>query len=148
MIFLLENGLTKYISRSAEHTMSIAAALAEKLPEGSTIALSGELGAGKTVFVKGFAAALGIDEHITSPTFNIVKEYQGKKRLCHFDVYRISDVDELFEIGFDEYLGSDAICIIEWADIISDALPEDIVRVKIEGSGDMARTITIEGEGF
>ena len=140
--------MERYVSHSAESTMRIAAELAEKLPDGSTVALSGELGAGKTVFVKGFAAALGIDEHITSPTFNIVKEYEGKKKLYHFDVYRIGDVDELFQIGFDEYIDSDAICIIEWADIIKEALPRDAIRVKIEGSGDMDRIITIEGENF
>ncbi len=140
--------MIRYISASPEDTFNFAGEIAAKLKSGDIIGLDGDLGAGKTVFVKGIAKALGIDEHITSPTFNIVKEYYGKEKLYHFDVYRIDDIDELFQIGFDEYLNDDAISIIEWSQLISEALPEDIIRIKIVGSGYDERIITIEGGAF
>ena len=143
-----ENDLTEYFSSSPEETMEIAAEFAEKLKEGDVIALDGDLGAGKTCFVKGIAASLGITDHITSPTFNIVKEYYGRLKLYHFDVYRIDDIDELFQIGFEEYLNDSAVSIIEWAELIDEALPEIIIRVSISGSGYEKRHIVIEGELF
>ena len=109
----------KITSRSIEDTMELAENLeSEKFP-GMVICLDGELGSGKTLFVKGFAKSLGIEENITSPTFNIVKEYQtGEMPLYHMDVYRLEDGDE--SIGFDDYFKSEGICIIEWAEIIED----------------------------
>lgn len=96
-------------------------------------ALSGDLGVGKTVFTKGFAEGLGINDPITSPTFTIVQEYRsGRIPLFHFDAYRIADPDEMLEIGFDEYLDSDGVCLIEWPENIEDILPENIRRITIE----------------
>ena len=89
------------------------------------------MGVGKTVFAKGFGAGLGIKEDIVSPTFNIVKTYEGEKRLHHFDVYRISDISELDEIGFDEFLYDDAIVLIEWATLIDEAIPKNCVKITI-----------------
>lgn len=140
--------MVQYVSSSPEETFNLAGEFAKKIKPGDIIALDGELGAGKTILVKGIAAAFGINDHITSPTFNIVKEYIGREKLYHFDVYRIDDVDELFEIGFEEYLNDGAICIIEWASLIEEVLPKDIIHVKIEGSGYDNRILTINGGIF
>ena len=99
--------MKKYISNSAADTQKIAAELVNTLTPGSVICMYGDLGAGKTAFVQGMAVALGIDEPVTSPTFTIVNEYYGKMPLYHFDVYRIGSSDEMFEIGFDEYIDGD-----------------------------------------
>ena len=125
--------------------MNIAKSLASSLKPGTVIALDGELGAGKTVFVKGIAMGLGIFENITSPTFTIVKEYSGRLKLYHFDVYRIEDCSELFEIGFDEYINGEGVSVIEWAVNIEDTLPSDTIYINIEGSGYSQRKIEIGG---
>lgn len=125
--------------------MNIAKSLASSLNPGTVIALDGELGAGKTVFVKGIAMGLGIFENITSPTFTIVKEYSGRLKLYHFDVYRIEDSSELFEIGFDEYINGEGVSVIEWAVNIEDTLPSDTIYINIEGSGYSQRKIEIGG---
>ena len=97
------------------------------------IALEGDLGTGKTTLTKSIARGLGIDDVITSPTFNIVKEYRsGRLPLYHFDVYRIGDVDEMYEIGYEEYFYGDGVCIVEWADLIEDIIPDDAIRIRIE----------------
>jgi len=99
---------------------------------GYVVSIVGDLGAGKTAFTKGIAKGLGIEEHITSPTFTIVNEYEGGRlNLYHFDVYRIEDADELYEIGFSEYLYAGGVCVIEWADRIRSALPENTLYVTI-----------------
>ena len=110
------------------------------------IALYGDLGAGKTVFARGVAKAFGI-EHISSPTFTIVCEYPTEPRLCHFDAYRLSDADELFAIGFSDYLREDALILMEWANLVPEALPKERLDVTIEGSGMDARTVTITPRG-
>lgn len=125
--------------------MNIAKSLASSLKPGTVIALDGELGAGKTVFVKGIAMGLGIFEDITSPTFTIVKEYSGRLKLYHFDVYRIEDSSELFQIGFDEYINGEGVSVIEWAVNIEDTLPSDTIYINIEGSGYSQRKIEIGG---
>jgi len=137
--------LETYISHSPDETMNIAKSLASSLKPGTVIALDGELGAGKTVFVKGIAMGLGIFENITSPTFTIVKEYSGRLKLYHFDVYRIEDSSELFEIGFDEYINGEGVSVIEWAVNIEDTLPSDTIYINIEGSGYSQRKIEIGG---
>ena len=112
------------------------------------VCLDGDLGVGKTVFAKGFGAGLGIKRDIVSPTFNIVKSYEGDKRLHHFDVYRISDISELDEIGFDEFIYDDAIVLIEWSKLIEEALPANIIRVVISKDlekGFDYRKIAVEG---
>ena len=137
-----------YISHSPDETMNIAKSLASSLNPGTVIALDGELGAGKTVFVKGIAMGLGIFENITSPTFTIVKEYSGRLKLYHFDVYRIGDLEEMEEIGYDDYFFGQGICLIEWAELIEEILPEKRIEVTIEKDLDKGfdyRKITVDG---
>ena len=136
-----------YISNSPAGTKKIAAELTAALDSGSVVCMYGDLGAGKTAFVQGMAEALGIDEPVTSPTFTIVNEYEGIMPLYHFDVYRIGDSSEMFEIGFDEYIYGNGICVIEWAELIEDILPEDRINVTINKDlekGDDYRKIIIE----
>jgi len=115
-----------------EESFQIAKKLGEKAKKGEIYCLEGELGTGKTVFAKGFAKGLGIEEIVDSPTFTIVKEYQGREKLYHFDVYRIEDVEELQEIGFSEMISGDAICLIEWASQIEEEIPENAKWITIE----------------
>ena len=106
--------------------------LAQQARPGMILALTGDLGAGKTALTKAIARGLGIRETVTSPTFTIVKEYHsGRLPLYHFDVYRISDVSEMDELGYEEYFFGDGICVIEWADLIEEILPEDAMRISI-----------------
>lgn len=121
-----------YESYSYEDTMRIASELAKTLRGGEFIAMYGDLGAGKTAFVQGLAKALGITQHVTSPTFTIVNEYEGRLPLYHFDVYRIADPDEMYEIGFEEYVYSDGVCVVEWAELIEELFPEKYLRLVIE----------------
>ena len=124
----MEYKITSYNERdTAELAENIES---EKFP-GMTICLIGDLGSGKTVFVKAFAHALGIDEHITSPTFNIIKEYEGGELpLYHMDVYRLEDSHE--DIGIEEYFDKGGVTIIEWADMIKDILPEERLEIKFK----------------
>jgi len=122
----------KLSSNSPYETEKIGRALGELLSKDDVVCLSGDLGAGKTAFVKGLAKGLGITEQITSPTFTIVNEYQGTFTLYHFDVYRVNDIDELCEIGFEEYIYSQGICVIEWAELISPLLPDNKLWVEIK----------------
>jgi len=120
-------------SYSEADTFSFAKGLAEHAQPGEVYCLDGDLGAGKTVFAKGFAAGLGITEMITSPTFNIVREYHsGRLPLYHFDVYRIEDPDEMHETGFSEYLSGDGVCLIEWPGQVEELLPPDAKYVFID----------------
>ena len=138
-------------SFSDKETFDIAFRIANNLKEragSAVVCLDGDLGVGKTVFAKGFGAGLGIKREIVSPTFNIVKSYEGDKRLHHFDVYRISDISELDEIGFDEFIYDDAIVLIEWSKLIKEALPANIIRVVISKDlekGFDYRKIAVEG---
>ena len=130
----------KYTSRSEDDTLEIAENIeSEKFP-GMVICLDGELGSGKTVFVKGFAKALGINETITSPTFSLVKEYSdGELPLFHMDVYRLDDSKE--EFGLSDYLNQDGVCIIEWPEMIEDQLPEERLDIKIKVIDDETRVL-------
>ena len=121
----------KITSYNERNTAEIAENIeSEKFP-GMTICLIGDLGSGKTVFVKAFAHALGIDEHITSPTFNIIKEYEGGELpLYHMDVYRLEDAKE--DIGIEDYFDKSGVTIIEWADMINDRLPEERLEIKFK----------------
>ena len=121
----------KFTSRSEDDTRELAENIeSEKFP-GMVICLIGELGSGKTAFVKGFAASLGLKDDITSPTFNIVKEYEdGEMPLFHMDVYRLEETDET--IGFNDYFKSNGVTIIEWADMIEDKLPEERLEIKFK----------------
>ena len=117
----------------------------EKFPN-MVICLTGDLGSGKTVFVKAFANALGIEESVTSPTFNIIKEYlNGELPLYHMDVYRIDDVDE--DLGIEDYYDKDGVTLIEWADMIKDELPEERLEIKFKITGEEKRSLTITPYG-
>lgn len=115
-----------------EETNNIGKHFGEKASKGQVYCLIGDLGVGKTVFTKGFASGLDINEHITSPTFTIVNEYQGRSKFYHFDVYRISDVEEMFEIGYEEYFYGNGICLIEWANLIEEIIPKEAIWITIE----------------
>lgn len=137
-----------YESYSAEDTQRIAAEIADTLRGGEFVAMYGDLGAGKTAFVQGLARALGIDTPVTSPTFTIVNEYYGRLPLYHFDVYRIADSDEMYEIGYDDYIASEGVCIVEWAELIEDIFPKEYRRITIlkdEEKGYDYRKIIYEG---
>jgi tRNA threonylcarbamoyladenosine biosynthesis protein TsaE len=136
----------KYVSRSEEDTLELAENIeSEKFP-GMVICLNGELGSGKTVFVKGFAKALGISDTVTSPTFNLVKEYtSGEMNLYHMDVYRLEDGNR--EFGLNDYLNQDAVVIIEWPEMIEDQLPEERLDVTFKVTGENTRTLVFEPHG-
>ena len=136
----------KYTSRCEEDTLELAENLeSEKFP-GMVICLDGELGSGKTVFVKGFAKSLGITENITSPTFNIVIEYEtGELPLNHMDVYRLEDTDET--IGFNDYFKSEDITIIEWAELIKDQLPDERLDIKFKVIDENTRVLVLKPHG-
>ena len=118
---------------SAGETYEVGYRLGQETKAGQVYALLGDLGVGKTVFTQGFAAGIGIEESICSPTFTIVQEYEaGRLPFYHFDVYRIADPEEMYEIGFDDYIEGDGVCLIEWANLIEDILPENIITIRIE----------------
>ena len=135
------------ITNSEQETKKIAKKIASKLDKNAVIVLSGELGAGKTKFTEGFLSYFGLENEISSPTFTIVNEYKNEKvAVYHFDVYRLSDIDEFYAIGGEEYF-SKGICIIEWGEIIEDILPKDYIKIKIEKDENNfeRRIIKIEG---
>ena len=136
----------KYTSRNENDTMELAENIeSEKFP-GMIICLDGELGSGKTVFVKGFDKSLGITENITSPTFNIVKEYEsGEMKLNHMDVYRIEDTDET--IAFNDYFKGDGVTIIEWAELIEDKLPDERLEIKFKVIDENTRVLVLKPYG-
>ncbi|MBQ7736819.1 MAG: tRNA (adenosine(37)-N6)-threonylcarbamoyltransferase complex ATPase subunit type 1 TsaE [Oscillospiraceae bacterium] len=135
-----------YYSHSEAETEAAGESLARALPEGGVvIALYGELGAGKTAFVRGLARGLEVDGQVVSPTFTIVNELYGKRDLFHFDMYRLGGADELFDIGWEDYLGRDGVCAVEWSENVPEAFDGSEIRVTIEKEGDTARKITVEG---
>ena len=131
--------------KGLEKTEEFGKEFAESLGPGSVVALIGPLGAGKTTLAKSIAKGLGVTETLTSPTFTIVQEYEsGRLPLYHFDVYRVSDEEELFEMGFEEYLHRGGVCLIEWADLIEDMLPPGTVTLRLDyGENDDERTVEI-----
>lgn len=119
--------------KNEEETRAFGLNLARELKPGDVVGLIGDLGTGKTALVKAVALGLGIEELITSPTFTIVQEYEsGRIPLYHFDVYRLEDSEELYEIGYEEYFFGKGVCIVEWADLIEDMLPENCLILRIE----------------
>ena len=135
------------ILRNLQETSEYGKALAKELKPNDIIALTGDLGAGKTTLSKAIAEGLGVTETITSPTFTIVCEYEtGSLPLYHFDVYRVNDSEELFEIGFEDYLNRGGVCLIEWANLLEDGLlPDNIIKINIEyGENEDERILTIE----
>ncbi len=137
-------------SYSSEDTFRLGFQLGESAKKGDIYCLSGELGVGKTVFTQGFAKGMGIDEAVNSPTFTIIQQYEGRLPLYHFDVYRISDIDEMEEIGYMDYFYGDGVCLIEWAELIDELLPPNRVSIHIKkdlSKGYDYRMIIIEGLG-
>ena len=125
--------MTVYESFSEEMTFEIGKRLGEKADKGEIICLEGDLGVGKTVFTKGFAKGLNVEENIDSPTFTIVQEYtEGRIPLYHFDVYRIGDISEMDEIGYEDYFFGEGVCLIEWASRIEELIPESAIHIIIE----------------
>lgn len=137
--------MAEFISHSQLETEEMGRKLAEKLPGGSVVAMYGDLGAGKTAFVRGMAKGMGLSCRVSSPTFTIVNEYLGERELIHFDMYRLSSADELFDIGWEDYLSRGAVCAVEWSENVQDAFFGDEVVVRIEKLNDTDRKITIEG---
>ena len=135
-----------YISRNESDTEALGEKLARSLPPGgAVVALYGELGAGKTAFVRGMARGLGIAERVVSPTFTIVNEYPGERPLFHFDMYRLGGADELFDIGWEDYLSREGVCAVEWSENVPGAFDGGEIRVTIEKTGDDERRVTLEG---
>ena len=133
-------------THSPEEAEAVGRKLAVQLQPGDVLAYYGDLGAGKTAFTRGLASSLGVTEPVTSPTYTIVDEYlSGRLPLFHFDMYRLGSADELFDIGWEDYLARGGICAVEWSENVMDALPEDTVWVRIAREGDTGRSITIEG---
>lgn len=137
----------EHVTNSPEETEALGEMLAGRLEPGTVIAFTGDLGAGKTAFVRGLARGLGITERVTSPTFTIVNEYEGGRLpLFHFDMYRLGSADELFDIGWEDYLMRGGVCAVEWSENVADALEDGCLRVDIRrGERDDQRRITIEG---
>ena len=138
----------QFLSHSTQETEAIGEELAQKLRGGDVLAFTGSLGMGKTAFTRGLARGLGFTEAVTSPTYTIVNEYLGGRLpLFHFDMYRLSSADDLFDIGWEDYLDRGGVCAVEWSENVRDALPPDAVTVTIARcpENDGWRTITIEG---
>ena len=138
-----------YETNSAQETFELGRRIGQQAKKGQIDTLEGDLGVGKTVLTQGVAAGLKITEPISSPTFTILQEYQeGRLPFYHFDVYRIGDVEEMEEIGYDDYFFGDGICLIEWANLIQEILPENVISIVIEKNlekGFDYRRITLEG---
>jgi tRNA threonylcarbamoyladenosine biosynthesis protein TsaE len=142
------SGQERAVTRSTDETLELARAVGELLRPGDVVSLVGELGAGKTVFARGVARALGVTELVVSPTFTIVREYEGRVPLVHVDVYRIDAVQELHDLGFEEVVRDDAVTIVEWGDMIDGLLPGDRLDVRLtSGGADDERVVEIEGHG-
>lgn len=135
----------QFITHSPEETEKVGAALGKIIPAGTVIAYRGDLGAGKTAFTRGLAKGLGCGDSVTSPTYTIVNEYlSGRLPLFHFDMYRLRSSDDLWGIGWDDYLDRGGVCAVEWSENVADAM-EDAIMVTIEKTGEDTRRITIEG---
>jgi len=141
------NGMSEFefISNDPQQTTEFAKQLAQKLQPGDVIALEGDLGAGKTTFTKGLAEGLGISRTVNSPTFTIIKEYQGRIPLYHMDVYRVEDSFE--DLGFDEYFEGNGVTVVEWAHLIKDQLPESILTIYLYHENEYARKIVLKPRG-
>lgn len=135
----------EYITNSPEETEAVGQALGVALKPGTVLAYEGDLGAGKTAFTRGIARGLGAQDRVTSPTYTIVNEYlSGRVPLFHFDMYRLTSSDDLWDIGWEDYLQRGGVCAVEWSENVADAM-ESAIRVRIEKTGEQTRRITIEG---
>ena len=135
----------EFITQSPQETEAVGEALAKQLQPGTILAYTGDLGAGKTAFTRGLARGLGAAEPVTSPTYTIVNEYlSGKMPLFHFDMYRLTCADDLWDIGWEDYLERGGICAVEWSENVTDAM-DGAIFIRIEKLGEDSRRITIEG---
>ena len=137
----------RFITNTPEETEALGARLARALEPGAVVAFTGDLGAGKTAFVRGLARGLGVQDRVTSPTFTIVNEYEGGRLpLFHFDLYRLSCADELFDIGWEDYLARGGVCAVEWSERMEELLEPGTIRVDLRrGEDESRRVITVEG---
>ena len=134
-----------YYTNSDKETEAVGEQFGRTVADGTVVAMYGDLGAGKTAFVRGMARGMGIHERVSSPTFTIVNEYLGDRTLIHFDMYRLGSADELFDIGWEDYLARGAVCAVEWSENVEEAFYGDEIRLTIEKTSDTSRKITIEG---
>ena len=137
----------RFITNGPEETEALGARLARALEPGAVVAFTGDLGAGKTAFVRGLARGLGIRDRVTSPTFTVVNEYEGGRLpLFHFDLYRLGSADELFDIGWEDYLARGGVCAVEWSERMEELLEPGTIRVDLRrGEDEDRRVITVEG---
>ena len=136
------------VTRSTDETLSLAGAVGGLLGPGDVVSLIGDLGAGKTVFARGIAGALGVTEPVVSPSFTIAREYEGRMPLVHIDVYRIDTIQELHDLGFEELMRDDGVTLVEWGDAIDALLPSERLDVRLgAGDGDDERVVEVEGHG-
>ena len=133
----------KIITSNENETVVAGEKLGRELQSGAVVALYGGLGAGKTAFTRGIASGLGINSSVSSPTFTIVNEYHGEVPLFHFDMYRLESENELFDIGWDDYLDRDGVCVVEWSEKVPGAFPSGTIVVKIDNLGDNSRRLEI-----
>ena len=137
--------MTEFITNSELETEQLGERLAKAVSDGAVIAMYGDLGAGKTAFVRGMARGMGLTCRVSSPTFTIVNEYLGERELIHFDMYRLSGAEELFDIGWEDYISRGAVCVVEWSENVQDAFFGDEIKVTIDKLSDTGRRIRIEG---
>jgi tRNA threonylcarbamoyladenosine biosynthesis protein TsaE len=135
----------KVTTKNLGETETLGKYIGGRLEKKDIVCLSGDLGAGKTTLTKAIALELGVNEYVTSPSYTIINEYSGRIPIYHFDVYRINDIEELYEIGYEEYFFGDGITIIEWASMILELIPEDSIFIDISVTSDNERTFTFSG---
>jgi len=137
----------EFVTECEQETEALGERLAGRLEPGAVVAFTGDLGAGKTAFTRGLARGLGISGRVTSPTFTVVNEYEGGRLpLFHFDMYRLGSSDELFGIGWEDYLAREGVCAVEWSENVSDALEEGTIFVEIRrGASERQRIVTVRG---
>ncbi|MBR2410630.1 MAG: tRNA (adenosine(37)-N6)-threonylcarbamoyltransferase complex ATPase subunit type 1 TsaE [Clostridia bacterium] len=141
--------MKEFFSACEKDTMSVAESICKNIKKGTVIAFSGGMGMGKTAFVRGALKAFGNSSFVSSPTFSLVHDYGGEPHIYHFDMYRVTDLDDLYSTGFFDYLDGESVLFIEWSENIKEALPENTVRIKIEqGNEPDSRKITVSGGGF
>ncbi|MDD3706096.1 MAG: tRNA (adenosine(37)-N6)-threonylcarbamoyltransferase complex ATPase subunit type 1 TsaE [Clostridiaceae bacterium] len=140
--------MLKIYTGSPEETVEIGKQLGKLLNSGNIVCLTGDLGAGKTAFTQGIAKGLGVKDYVTSPTYTIINEYEGRVPLYHFDVYRLNDVEEMHELGYEEYFFGDGVVVLEWADSVRDIIPPERLWITILNTkGDNSREILMEPTG-
>lgn len=137
----------KIISNNLKDTENIGKIISRNLQSGTVLCLDGDLGAGKTAITQFIAREFGVKDYITSPTFNIIKEYLGRLPFYHMDVYRIESEDDMYDLGYDEYIYSEGVCVIEWSENIKGILPSDRVNINIDRIDDNRRMLNISGSG-